>query len=99
MPIPSGSSSNCSDGSSRRGVKPAAWSRRQKSLRGFAKWALAASEKRPGLIPQKTTREPGREHVGDGRGRGRRRRLCRFGLARLEARLEREPDPLGQSRW
>src|SRR5439155_1379854 len=34
---------------------PAAWSNRQKSLRGFAKCAAAAAETRPGLMPQKTT--------------------------------------------
>ena len=54
-PMPKPGSSNCSCGSSRRGVKPASWSSRQKSLRGFAKWAAAAAETRPGLIPQKTT--------------------------------------------
>jgi hypothetical protein len=40
-------------------VKPAACRSRQKSLRGFAKWAFAAADTRPGLIPQKTTRSPG----------------------------------------
>jgi hypothetical protein len=39
-------------------VKPAAWSSRQKSLRGLAKWALAAAETRPGLIPQKIAVRP-----------------------------------------
>src|SRR5262249_23290685 len=57
-------SSNCSDGSSTRGVKPAAWRRRQKSLRGFAKWAWAAAETRPGLIPQKSTRRSGPKTSG-----------------------------------
>ena len=38
-PTPSSSSANCSLGSNRRGVKPAACSSRQKSLRGFAKCA------------------------------------------------------------
>src|SRR5205807_2628559 len=51
--------SNCSTGVSSRFVKPAARSSRQKSLRGLAKWAPAAAETRPGLIPQKTTRRPG----------------------------------------
>ena len=72
MPIPSGSSSNCSAGSSGRGVKRAAWSRRQKSFRGFAKCALAASEKRPGLIPQKTTRSQGARTSGTAEGVGGR---------------------------
>jgi hypothetical protein len=40
-------------------VKPAACRSRQKSLRGLAKWALAAAETRPGLIPQKTAVSPG----------------------------------------
>ncbi len=44
---------------SRRGVNPAAWRSRQKSLRGLAKCAPAAALARPGLIPQKTTRTPG----------------------------------------
>ena len=35
-------------------MNPAAWSSRQKSLRGFAKCAAAAAETRPGLIPQNT---------------------------------------------
>ena len=39
--------------------------------------------------------EPGSEHVGDRGGWGLGA-LCRFGLARFEARLEREPDPLGE---
>ncbi len=47
-------SPNCSNGSKTRGVKPASWRRRQKSFRGFAKWACAAAETRPGLMPQKT---------------------------------------------
>ena len=46
-------------------MKPAAWSRRQKSFRGFAKWAAFASEWNPGLMPQKTTSKTRREHVGD----------------------------------
>ena len=50
------STSSCSAGSSSRGVNRATWSRRQKSLRGFAKCAAAAAETRPGLMPQKTTR-------------------------------------------
>src|SRR5436190_21907 len=57
-PTPYRSASNCSSGASRRGVKPASCSNRQKSLRGFAKCAPAAAETRPGLIPQKTTRRP-----------------------------------------
>src|SRR4029453_7476611 len=42
-------------GSTRRGVNPASWRSRQKSFRGLAKWAAAAAETRPGLIPQKIT--------------------------------------------
>ena len=45
-------------------MKPAAGSRRQKSLRGFAKCACAAAETRPGLIPQKSTRRPGARTSG-----------------------------------
>ena len=40
------------------GVKPAACRSRQKSLRGLAKWAFAAAETRPGLIPQKIAVSP-----------------------------------------
>ena len=40
-------------------MKPAACSSRQKSLRGLAKWAFAAAETRPGLIPQKIAVSPG----------------------------------------
>ena len=63
-PMPKPGSSNCSCGSTRRGVKPASWSSRQKSLRGFAKWAAAAAETRPGLIPQKTQARPGARTSG-----------------------------------
>src|SRR5581483_10424912 len=66
--MPSASSENCSCGSYRREVKPAACSSRQKSLRGFAKWARAAAETRPGLIPQKTTRKPGASTSGTALG-------------------------------
>src|SRR5690242_14941486 len=62
--MPSRSSSNCSAGVSSRCVKPAAWSRRQKSFRGFAKCACAAAETRPGLMPQKSTRSPGARTSG-----------------------------------
>ena len=48
------------------GVMPASASSRQKSLRGFAKWAPAAAERRPGLMPQKTQVEIRPEDVGDG---------------------------------
>jgi hypothetical protein len=64
IPMPSASTSNCSRGSYRREVKPAACSSRQKSLRGFAKCAPAAAETRPGLIPQKTQRRPGASTSG-----------------------------------
>src|SRR4051794_33346413 len=67
-PKPSGSSASCSAGATRRGVKPASWRSRQKSLRGFAKCAAAAAEKRPGLIPQKTTFRPGRKTSGTAEG-------------------------------
>jgi hypothetical protein len=49
-------------------VNRAACSSRQKSFRGFAKCALAASETRPGLIPQKTTRSPGARTSGTALG-------------------------------
>ena len=58
-PRPSGSSSAASSGSSRRGVKPAACSSRQKSFRGFANGAFARALQCPGLIPQKTMRDSG----------------------------------------
>ena len=45
-------------------MKPEACSSRQKSLRGLAKWAFAAAETRPGLIPQKTTVSPGARTSG-----------------------------------
>src|SRR5262249_35437168 len=73
-----------------------------KSLRGFAKWAAAASEKRPGLMPQKMTSRPGASTSGTADGVGGAgsmpRRSCRFGLAVPEARFEREPDALGEDR-
>ena len=62
--MPSGSSANCSSGWYSRGVKPAACSSRQKSLRGLAKWAFAAAETRPGLIPQKIAVRPGARTSG-----------------------------------
>jgi hypothetical protein len=36
-------------------VKPEAWSRRQKSFRGFANGARTAALTKPGLIPQNET--------------------------------------------
>ena len=67
-PIPSSGRSNCSSGSYSRGVNPASPRSRQKSLRGLAKWARAAAETRPGLIPQKTTRSPGPRTSGTALG-------------------------------
>src|SRR6266550_8784578 len=64
IPSPSSRSANCSSGSKRRGVKPASWSSRQKSLRGLAKCAAWAAETRPGLIPQKTQVNPGARTSG-----------------------------------
>jgi hypothetical protein len=64
MPIPSCKTSSCSEGSYSRDVKRAAWSSRQKSLRGFAKCAFAAADARPGLMPQKTTRRFGARTSG-----------------------------------
>ena len=49
-------------------------------------------------MPQKTTASPGASTSGTAEGVGCAARLCRFGLARVETRLEREPDPLGQRR-
>ena len=49
-------------------MKPAAWSRRQKSLRGLAKCAAFASEWNPGLMPQKTTSSPGASTSGTALG-------------------------------
>src|SRR5919106_2126884 len=54
----------CSCGAKRRGVNPAAARSRQKSLRGLAKWAPAAADTKPGLIPQKTTRSRGARTSG-----------------------------------
>ena len=45
-------------------MKPAACRSRQKSLRGLAKWAFAAAETRPGLIPQKIAVSPGARTSG-----------------------------------
>ena len=45
-------------------MNPAAWSSRQKSLRGLAKCAAFASEWKPGLIPQKTTSRSGASTSG-----------------------------------
>src|SRR5262245_16056075 len=68
--MPSSSSANCSCGSYGREVNPEAWSSRQKSLRGFAKWAPAAPETRPGFMPTKTTRRPGARTSGTSLGVG-----------------------------
>src|SRR3954447_2407311 len=64
IPMPSARTSNCSLGSYSLDVKRAACRSRQKSFRGFAKWACAAAETRPGLIPQKSTRSPGARTSG-----------------------------------
>ena len=66
MPIPSPRSSRCSAGASSRGVRPDAWSSRQKSLRGFAKCARRG-RRRP-------TRVDAHEHEPEVRRRGRRGR-------------------------
>src|SRR5262245_31019149 len=58
-PKPSSSSVDCSCGASSRGVKPASYSSRQKSFRGFANAAPAAADARPGLMPQKIASRPG----------------------------------------
>src|SRR6185503_20661826 len=63
-PKPRSSISHCSSGTRRRGVRSASARSRQKSLRGLAKWAPAAAERKPGLIPQKTTRRPGARTSG-----------------------------------
>jgi hypothetical protein len=52
-PKPSLGILHCSCGSSFRGVMPESASSRQKSLRGLAKCAPAAADRKPGLIPQK----------------------------------------------
>ena len=49
-----------------------------------------------GVDPAEDDLQPGREDVRNGGGRLLAGRLCRFGLARLEARLEREANALGQ---
>ena len=54
-----------------RGVKPASWSSRQKSLRGFAKCAPAAADTRPGLMPQNTTERPDARTSGTSLGVGK----------------------------
>src|SRR5919201_2971449 len=91
--MPSASTSCCSCGSGNRGVSRVPWSRRQKSLRGFAKWAPAAAETLPGLIPQKTTRR------SRARTSGRAESGCfglgeLFGITRLEQLLETPPNRL-----
>ena len=67
-PTPSSRSANCSSGSNRREVNPAACRSRQKSFRGLAKCARAAAETRPGLMPTKTTRSPGASTSGTSLG-------------------------------
>src|SRR4051812_5855852 len=92
-PTPYARSSNCCAGSSRRGVKRAACSNRQKSLRGFAKCACAAAETRPGLMPQKSTRSfgPSTSGIADSGGFGLGED-CR--VTRVEVLLEAAPQRL-----
>jgi hypothetical protein len=85
--MPSFSSSNCSLGSRRRGVKPAACRSRQKSLRGLAKCAFAAAETQPGLIPQKTAVSP------RARTSGTSLSGC-FRFSRIELVFEERPEQL-----
>jgi hypothetical protein len=59
MPNPSDSNSRSSLGSSRRGVKPAAWRVGQNRLPGRPKWWPIAAVYRPGLMPQNSTESPG----------------------------------------
>src|SRR6187401_3245654 len=87
--MPSGSSSNCSSGWYSRGVKPAACSSRQKSLRGLAKWAFATAETRPGLIPQKIAVRPGPRTSGTSDSG------C-FGFARIELVFEQGAEQLAR---
>src|SRR5579871_6360141 len=93
-PIPSSSSANCSLGAYSRDVNLAAWSSRQKSLRGFAKCARAASEKRPGLIPTKMTRKFGP------RTSGTALRSFSVGVVRprVDERFEPAPQVLARNR-
>src|SRR5580765_4346502 len=94
-PKPRRGNSCCSCGAKSRGVKPASWRNRQKSLRGFAKCAAAAADTRPGLIPQKTTRSPG------ARTSGTALRGCfgrRVGVALVDAHLEELAERLAAQR-
>ena len=68
-------------------MKPASWSSRQKSLRGLAKWAFAAAEKRPGLIPQKTAARSGARTSGTSDSG------C-FGFSGIELVFEQGPEQL-----
>ena len=68
-------------------MKPAAWSKRQKSLRGLAKWAFAAAEKRPGLIPQKIAFSPGARTSGTSESGS-------FGFSRVQFVFEQGPEQL-----
>jgi hypothetical protein len=70
-------------------VNPASCSSRQKSLRGLAKWALAAAETRPGLIPQKTAVSPGARTSGTSDSG------C-FGFSRIELVFEQRAEQLAR---
>src|SRR5712691_1382729 len=103
--MPSSSTANCSSGVLSRDVKPAAWSNRQKSLRGFAKCAPAAAETQPGWIPQKTTRRPGARTSGTALALGgffgdgvRVTGVQRF-LERTPERLAFEQHPMPRAAW
>src|SRR5262249_54159039 len=93
-PQPYWSSENCSDGSSTRGVKLAACRSRQKSLRGFAKWACAAADPRPGLMPQKITESPGAKTSGTALALGGFDGLV--GVTGVDPRLELRPQRLAR---
>ena len=62
-PRPSASSSSCCEGSSRRDVRPASASSRQKSLRGLAKWNPASADFRPGVDADEHAAQVGGEDV------------------------------------
>jgi hypothetical protein len=83
-------------------VKPVSCRRRQKSLRGLAKWAPAAADTRPGLIPQKTTSRPGARTSGSAPVSGSCRLAtvgCRLGrLSTVESLLEGLPQRLAGDR-
>ena len=99
MPIPSGRSSNCSDGLEQARREAGRVQQPPEVVAGVREVGVRGVREAAGVDAAEDDGEPRREDVRDGGGvPGPERRLCGFGLARFEPRLEREPDPLGQRR-